>query len=124
MDKDRMEREIAERIERGSAEVKARIDRVERLWREEEEKRRREWEALEGRLLTAEEERRLFNDGLLRKMTAMTDEYIKVLREFGHELQIFGQGLRDELAEQRAQLRANTEATWKMLDRLPPPEAA
>ncbi len=74
-------------------------------------------ETLEGRLLTVEEERKLFYDGLFRKMTVMTSEYIAVLREFGHEM-------RTELSEQRAQLRANTEAVLKMLDRLPPPEAA
>lgn len=117
MDEERIQREIAERIERGNAEIQLGLERVERLWREGEEKRRREWEELEGRMLTVEEERKLFYDGLFRKMTVMTDEYIRVLREFGQEL-------REEAVEQREQLRANTEATWKMLDRLPPPEAA
>jgi len=117
MDEERIQREIAERIERGNAEIQVRLERVERLWRKGEEKRRREWEELEGRMLTVEEERKLFYDGLFRKMTVMTDAYIRILREFGQEL-------REEAVEQRAQLRANTEATWKMLDRLPPPEAA
>ncbi len=37
------QREIAERVERGNAEMRTRFERVEQLWREGEEKRRREW---------------------------------------------------------------------------------
>ncbi len=69
--------------------------------------------------MTAIEEHRLFNDGLFRKMTVMTNEYIKILQEEGEALR----GLQVEIAEQRGQLRANTEAVLKALDRLPPPQA-
>jgi uncharacterized protein (DUF885 family) len=63
--------------------------------------------------MTAQEEHRHFNDGILRKMTVMTDEYIQIMREGAAALQ-------REIAEQRAQIRANTEAVLKVLDRFPP----
>lgn len=50
-------------------------------------------------------------------MTVMTQEYIKIL----HEERAAIRALQDEAAEGRAQLRANTEAVLKALDRLPPP---
>ena len=116
VDEERMKREFAERVERAQAEIRARLEKVEQVWLDGEEARRREWEALEGRVITVADENRLFNDGLLRKMTVMTEEYIKILREDGLALQ----DLRSEIGEQRAQLRADTEAVLKALDRLPP----
>jgi hypothetical protein len=116
VDEERMRRESAERAERCGAELRQRLDGIERRWAEGEKARRREWEELEGRQMTAIEEHRLFNDGLFRKMTVMTNEYIKILREEGEALRDH----RVEIAERRGQLRANTEAVLKALDRLPP----
>lgn len=113
VDEERISREFSERLERCGAEIRARMEKVEQGWREGEDARRREWEALEGRLMTAEEKRQRFDDGLFRKMSVMTDEYIRIMREGGDALQ-------KEIAEQRAQIRANTEAVLKALDRLPP----
>jgi predicted nucleic acid-binding Zn-ribbon protein len=111
-----MRREFEEGVARRQVEIRKRLEKVEHRWEVSEEARQREWEALEGRLMTAYEENRHFNDGLLRKMTVMTEEYIKILREGGAIFQ-------KEMAEGRAQLRANTEAVLKALDRLPPPQA-
>lgn len=117
MEEDRIRREMDERLERSHAEIRGRLETIEGHWEEDEEARRREWEALEGRLMTAQEEHRHFNDGILRKMTVMTEEYIRIMREAGAALQ-------REIAEQRSQIRANTDAVLKALDRLPPEQAA
>jgi hypothetical protein len=113
MERERIRCEMDERLERGFAEIRQRMRKVERRWEEDEKVRRREWEELEGRMMTVTEEHRHYNDGLLRKMTVMTDAQINVLREFSEDMQ-------REFAEGRAQLQANTEAVLKMLDRLPP----
>jgi uncharacterized protein (DUF885 family) len=117
MEEDRIRREMDKRLERSHAEIRGRLEKVERHWRDDEENRRREWEALQGRLMTAQEEHRHFNDGILRKMTVMTEQYIQIMREGGAALQL-------EITEQRAQIRANTDAVLKVLDRLPPEQAA
>lgn len=116
VDTERMRREFEEVVARGQAEIRARLEKVERRWEEGEEARRREWEALEGRLMTAYEKNQHHSDGLLRKMTVMTQEYIAIL----HEERMAIRALQSEAAEGRAQLRANTEAVLKALDRLPP----
>jgi hypothetical protein len=117
MEEDRIRREMDKRLERSHAEIRGRLEKVERYWRDDEENRRREWEALQGRLMTAQEEHRHFNDGILRKMTVMTEQYIQIMREGGAALQL-------EITEQLAQIRANTDAALKVLDRLPPEQAA
>ena len=113
MERERIRRDLDERLERGVADIRERMEKVERRWEEDEKARRREWEALEGRTMTAIEEHRHYNDGLLRKMSVMTEAQINILREFSEDMQ-------REFAEGRAQLHANTEAVLKMLDRLPP----
>jgi hypothetical protein len=115
VDEERMRREFEEGLARRQVEIRARLEKVEQRWKEGEEARRHEWEALEGRLMSAYENNQHFNDGLLRKMTVMTEEYIRILREGGAIFQ-------KEMAEGRAQLRANTEAVLTALDRLPPPQ--
>jgi hypothetical protein len=50
-------------------------------------------------------------------MTVMTEHYIQIMREGGAALQL-------EITEQRAQIRANKDAVLKVLDRLPPEQAA
>lgn len=108
-----MRRPRDERLAKGLKEINGRLRRVERRWEREEEDRRREWEALAGRLMTAEEKHQHYNDGLLRKMAVMTTEQINVLREFSEEM-------RHEFAEARAESRAQRDALLKVLDRLPP----
>ncbi len=119
VDTERMRREFEEGVARRQSEIRARLETVEERWEEGEQARQREWEELEGRLMNAYEKHEHFNDGLLRKMTVMTQEYISIL----HEERGAIRALQDEAAEGRAQLRANTEAVLKALDRLPPPPA-
>lgn len=108
-------REIDERLERGFTELMGRMKEAERRWEEDERSRRREWEALEGRAMTAMEEHRHFNDGLLRKMDVMLTVELNILSEISENME-------KGRAEARAENRANIEALMKMLDRLPPSE--
>jgi hypothetical protein len=117
VDVEQIRREMKEGFERSLAEIRARTEQVERHWEKSEEARRREWERLEGRLMTAEEKHQRFNDALLRKNTMMTQAFLAILDEGREEF-------RQEFAEGRAQMRANTEAVLKALDRLPPADAA
>jgi hypothetical protein len=113
MEVERGRHEFEQRLEKGLEEINQRLGRVERRWEKEEEERRREWEALAGRLMTTEERHQHYHDGLLRKMAVLTNEQLNILREFGEDL-------RRHFEESRAEWRANREATLKMLDRLPP----
>ncbi|HWM54035.1 MAG TPA: hypothetical protein VNO20_01405 [Solirubrobacterales bacterium] len=116
MDVEQIRREMKEGFERSLAEIQARTEQVEKHWEKSEEARRREWERLEGRLMTAEEKRKRFDDALLRKNTMMTQAFLAILDEGREEF-------RQEFAEGRAQMRANTEAVLAVLDRLPPADA-
>ena len=71
-------------------------------------------------MMTAEEERKHHSDGILRLMSAMTDEYVTIIRSIGDDMRQGFAEMRADGEESRAQLRANTEAVLKMLDRLPP----
>lgn len=108
-------REMDERLERGFAEILGRMEEAERRWEEDERARRREWEELEGRAMTAMEEHRHYNDGLLRKMDAMTVVQLNIGREISEDLQ-------KGFAEIQSEGRAHREALLRLLDRLPPRE--
>jgi hypothetical protein len=121
MELERWREDFDRRLEEGRQEIRARIERVEQRCKQAEEVRRSEWEELKGRVMTAEEKQERRSDEFLRLLGAVTDEYLNIARSIGEELrQGFAEG-RKEAEEGRAQLRANTEATWRMLDRLPPP---
>ncbi len=117
VDVEQIRREMKEGFERSYAAIQARMDRVEQRWEKSEAARQREWERLEGRLMTTEEKRKRFDDALLRKNTMMTQAFLAILDEGREEF-------RREFAEGRAQMRANTEAVLKALDRLPPTDAS
>ncbi|HEU4462752.1 MAG TPA: hypothetical protein VFR75_09185 [Solirubrobacterales bacterium] len=108
-------RDMDERMERGFTQLMGRLEAAERRWEEDERARRREWEELEGRAMTAMEGHRHHNDGLLRKMDVMTTVELNILREISEDME-------KGRAEAREENRAHTEALMKMLDRLPPPE--
>lgn len=107
-------REMDRRLEQGFAEIMGRMEEAERHWEEDERARKREWEELEGRAMTAMEEHRHFNDGLLRKMDAMTVVQVNIAREISEDLQ-------KGFAEIQSEGRAHREALLRLLDRLPPP---
>jgi hypothetical protein len=114
MESKRWEREFDRRVAEGRKAICDRIARVEQRCKEAEEDRRREWEELTGRVMSAQEEQKHQSDGVLRLMSAVTAEYLTIARNIGKDL-------REEFAENRAETRANTEAVMRMLDRLPPP---
>jgi|SRR3954453_3296183 hypothetical protein len=113
MEVERGKRDFDRRVEKGLKELNQRLARVEQRWENEEEDRRREWEVLAGRLMTVEEKHQHHSDGLLRKMTILSNEQFTIIREFGEEM-------RQHFKEDKAEWRASREATLKMLDRLPP----
>jgi hypothetical protein len=59
----------------------------------------------------AEEEFSRYLDAMLERHAAITQELIM-------QMQLSFSALQAEIAEQREQIRANTAATWAMLDRL------
>jgi hypothetical protein len=66
--------------------------------------------------MTAEEKRQHDSDESLRLMATMTDEYVRIIRSVGEDLQ-------RGFAEVRADGKAHTDALMRLLDRLPPPES-
>lgn len=108
-------RDFDRRVEESRGEIQAHLESIERCCKEAEEARRRDWEELEGRMMTAEEKRQHESDGIQRLMATMTDAHLTVIHSAAADI-------RREFAEGRAENRAQTEAIWRLLDRLPPPE--
>lgn len=111
-------------MEESSGEIRERLEGAERCFKEAEEDRRLAWEKFEGRMMTAAEKHRFELDGIQRVSAQMTDEYAKVIRAVGEDLQrgfakVEAQ-IDENRAEARGEARAQTEALLKMLDRLPP----
>lgn len=115
------------RLEEGRGELVERIEVLQRSLREGGEVRRREWEELNGRLMTAEEKRQFENDHIQTVLAQMTDAFVNTFRAADEDR-------KREFAESRAESRAKFEellaearaqrqATLRMLDRLPPPKA-
>jgi hypothetical protein len=73
--------------------------------------------------MTAEEKRQHELDYIQRLFATLTDEYVKIIRAVGEDMRRGFAENRAEAEEGRAQLRANTEAVLRMLDRLPPSAA-
>lgn len=113
MELERGKREFDRRVEAGGREVVERLDAVLKCCRESEETRRRDWEELKGRLMTAEEKHQFDLGNIQRLFATMTAEYVKVI-------QAMGEDMRRGFAEAREENRPHTEALLKMLDRLPP----
>lgn len=113
MELERRRCDFERRVEQGGREIRERIAKVEQRCKKAEAARRREWEKLEGRVMTAQEKQERRSDEFLRLISAVTDEYVKIIRTLGEDM-------KREFAEGRAESRAQTEATLKVLDRLPP----
>ena len=113
MEREQWRKDFDRRLEEGRREIRERIERVERRCQKAEEARRREWEELEGRVMTAQEEQKHRSDGFLRLLATMTDEYVTIARSIDEDI-------RTGFAESRAENKAQTEALMRMLDRLPP----
>ena len=115
MEIERQLRDFNRRVEKDRGEIRARLERLQQSCKEAGEERRREWEELKGRVMTAEERRRHESDEFLRLMATMTDEHVKIVRAVGEDLK---QGF----AEVQSEGRAHREALLRLLDRLPPRE--
>jgi hypothetical protein len=120
MELQRQRCDFERRVEEGREEIRERIERVEQCCKETEAARRRDWEELEGRMMTAEEARKHHSDGILRLMSAVTDEYVTIIRSIGDDMRQGFAKVGAQLDEGRAETRAQTEALLRMLDRLPP----
>lgn len=113
MEREEWRKDFDRRLEEGRREIRARIERVERGCREADEARRKEWEKLEGRVMSAHEKQDHRSDGFLRLLAAMTDEYVTIARSINEDI-------RAGFAESRAEGKAHREAMMRILDRLPP----
>jgi multidrug resistance efflux pump len=92
-----------------SDEILARIDRTLERMDARQEAGDRRWEEEQRRWAERDREQRAFFDGLLTRSAAITEAQIVGLQEFQREMS-------EELADQRAQIRANTEAVLRLLD--------
>ena len=126
MELERKRCDFERRLEEGRGEVVEKIEVLQRELREGGEARRREWEELNGRLMSAEEKRQFELDYIQTIYAKMTDAFVGAIRAAGEDT-------RREFAESRAESRAKFEellaearaqrqATLRMLDRLPPSE--
>jgi hypothetical protein len=114
------------RLEEGRGDLVERIEELQRILREGGEARRREWEELNGRLMTADEKRQFENDHIQRVLAQMTDAHVKTIQAAQEDMR---RAFADSRAESRAKFeelqaeaRAQRQATLRMLDRLPPSE--
>jgi hypothetical protein len=116
MELERKRCDFEQRLEEGRGDLVKRIEELQRILREGGEARRREWEELNGRLMTAEEKRQFENDHIQRVLVQMTDAHVKTIHAASEDL-------KRAFAEIRAESKAQREALMRMLDRLPPPES-
>jgi hypothetical protein len=126
MELERKRCDFERRLEEGRGEVLEKIEALQRELREGGEARRREWEELNGRLMTTEEKRQFENDHIQRVLAQMTEAHVQAFqaaqedtkREFAESRA----ESRAKFEELQAEARAQRQATLRMLDRLPPPE--
>jgi hypothetical protein len=126
MDLERKRCDFERRLEEGRGEVLKKIEVLQRELREGGEARRREWEELNGRLMTAEEKRQFENDHIQRVLAQMTEAHVRAFRAAQEDMsRLFAESRaesREKFEELQAEARAQRQATLTMLDRLPPPE--
>lgn len=118
--------EFERRLEEGRGDLVKRIEELQRILREGGEERRREWEELNGRLMTADEKRQFENDHIQRVLAQMTDAHGKTMQAAQEDTRRAFDEWRAEsrakFEELQAEARAQRQATLRMLDRLSPPE--
>jgi hypothetical protein len=120
MEVERSRGKFERRLEEGHLEIVEHLERVLRCCREAEESRKRDWEELNGRLMTVEEQGRFGLDSIQMLFTTMTQEHVKVINAAVEDMERRFAESRAENKEGRAENRAHTEALLKLLDRLPP----
>jgi hypothetical protein len=126
MELERKRCDFERRLEEGRGEVLEKIEALQRELREGGEARRREWEELNGRLMTAEEKRQFENDHIQRVLAQMTEAHVRAFQAAQEDMsRLFAESRaesREKFEELQAEARAQRQATLTMLDRLPPPE--
>ncbi len=126
MELERKRCDFEQRLEEGRGDLVKRIEELQRILREGGEARRREWEELNGRLMTADEKRQFENDHIQRVLAQMTDAHVKTIQAAQEDMrQAFAESRaesRVKFEELQAEARAQRQATLRMLDRLPPTE--
>jgi hypothetical protein len=121
MELERKRCEFERRLEEGRGDLVKRIEELQRILREGGEARRREWEELNGRLMTADEKRQFENDHIQRVLAEMTDAHVQTLHALNEDMK---REFAESRAESKAEGEAQREALMRMLDRLPPPESS
>lgn len=91
----------------------SRLDAKLDLLLERMDERDARWDERDARWEEQAAETRRFHDELFRRNAQVTEDLITAMRE-GFAQQ------REDAADMREQIRANTEATWRMLDRFGP----
>ncbi len=118
--------DFVRRLAESRGEVLEKIEALQRELREGGEARRREWEELNGRLMTAEEKRQFENDHIQRVLAQMTDTHVQAFQAAQEDMKrAFAESRAESRAkfeELQAEARAQRQATLRMLDRLPPPD--
>lgn len=124
MELERKRCDFERRLEEGRGDLVARIEELQRILREGGEARRREWEELNGRLMTAEEKRQFENDHIQRVLAQMTHAHVRTIQAAAEDIKReFAESRaesREKFEELQAEARAQRQATLRMLDRLPP----
>ena len=124
MELERGQRDFDRRMEETGGEIIERLERAERCCKEAEETRRRDWEELKGRMMTAAEKHQFELDGIRRQTATMTAEYVNVIRSAREDIEQKSAERRaesrEEFEELLAEVRAQREAFLRMLDRFPP----
>jgi hypothetical protein len=113
MEVEKRRHDFERRVEEAGDEILERLEQAERCCKEAEEARRRDWEKFEGRLMTAAEKHQFELDGIRRQTATMTAEYVNVISAAREDME-------RAFAEHRSENRAQTDALFKLLDRLPP----
>lgn len=126
MELERKRCDFERRLEEGRGEVLEKIEALQRELREGGEARRREWEELNGRLMTAEEKRQFELDYIQTIYAQMTDAFVGAIHAASEDMRReFAESRaesREKFEELQAEARAQRQATLRMLDRLPPEE--
>lgn len=126
MELERKRCDFERRLEEGRGKVLEKIEVLQRELREGGEARRREWEELNGRLMTAEEKRQFELDYIQTIYAQMTDAFVGAIHAASEDMRReFAESRaesREKFEELQAEARAQRQATLRMLDRLPPPE--
>ena len=110
------EDQVLDRIDRTLNRIDARIEESERRWQEERQRSR------EDRQRWQEErtEHRRYNDALFERHARISADQIAAIESIRVQSAADSAALQAEIADQRSQIQAQTDALLKFLDRLPP----